>query len=417
MSKERVVIGYDLNREYAQISFLSLEQEEPETVSVVAGTQSYNIPAVLCKRTEINQWFYGREAIKTAEEGKGILVTDLLERARAKEKVIVGEEAFEAVAILALFLKRSLSLLNFHVDSRQVIGMMLTVDRLDVRTIEVLNQATTALGLKDTPIFFQSHLESFYHYVMHQPKELWNRQVGLFDFSGGYLKTYCLESNRQTKPKVVYIDTKEYPQLLKEDMVPGDMDQSFLDVVREMTTGRIVSLAYLIGDGFDSGWCKNSLKELCRGRRVFQGNNLYSKGACFGAREKFQKSEIEEQYVFLGEEKLKANVGMQVFQAGEEAYLALLDAGNNWFEVKKECQVILESGNSFQLLITPLTREKPKTVEIVLEGLARRKHGTTRLHLDFWPVGENRVGLKVRDLGFGEIVPATNQVWQQEFDL
>ena len=42
----------------------------------------YDIPVVLCKRTEVNQWYYGREAIRQAEEGAGTLVEGLFEKAR-----------------------------------------------------------------------------------------------------------------------------------------------------------------------------------------------------------------------------------------------------------------------------------------------------------------------------------------------
>ena len=422
MQKNSVVVGYDLNEEYAQISYLMLEGEEPETVSVVAGSQLYNIPAVLCKRTEVNQWFYGREALKKAQDGEGILVTDLLGKALREEEVTVGEETFDAVAMLALFMKRSLSLLHFSVEPKQIAAFTITVEQLDQKAIEVLSRAATALSLGHGQIFFQSHLESFYHYVMHQPKELWNHQVGLFDFSGTYLKTYCLECNRRTRPMVAYIDAREYPEFLretpeKESVRYARFDREFTAVVQELLKGRIVSMAYMIGEGFDGGWCLESLRELCRGRRVFQGNNLYSKGACFGAKERFVKSKTEEQYVFLGNEKLKANVGMQVVRQGENAYLALLDAGHNWFEVQKECEVILESGNSLELLITPLTGGNQKSVEIVLEGLPRREKGTTRLKLLFQPVGEYRVRIRVEDLGFGDLVPATHQVWQEEFDI
>ncbi|NLL78690.1 MAG: hypothetical protein GX234_02575 [Clostridiales bacterium] len=422
--KNRVVVGYDLNDEYAQISYLVLGEKEPETVSVVAGSQLYNIPAVLCKRSEVNQWFYGKEALKAAEAGEGILVTQLLSRALGGEEVEVGEEKFDAVAILALFLKRSLSLLHFSVAPEQIEAFVITVDELNRNAIEVLEQAASALSLKHGKVYLQSHMESFYHYVIHQPQELWNQQVGLFDFSGSYMKTYRLECNRRTTPMVAFIDTQDYPGFSRNTTAGADnsaryaeWDGQLAQAAEKMTQGRIVSTIYLIGEGFDGGWSKQSLKQLCLGRRVFQGNNLYSKGACYGAREKLEESEIEKQYVFLGNEKLKANVGMQVVKRGEDAYFALIDAGYNWFEVEKECEFILESGNSFEILVTPLTGGKPKSVEIVLEGLPRRERGTTRLHMNFRPVGEKRIQIRAEDLGFGDIVPATHQIWQEEFEI
>lgn len=423
--KPKVVVGYDLSDGYAQISYYAPESGEPETVAVVAGTQQYNIPAVLCKRREVNQWFYGREALKVAREGDGALVTGLLSKAVAGEKVLVGEEQFDAAALLTLFMKRSLSLLHFFVGQEQIAAFLITVDRLDRRAVEVLGQAAQALGLKKARICFQSHMESFYHYVIHQPPELWAQDAVLCDFSCGCMKTYRLEWNRRTTPMVAFIDARDYPQMplpeeAERESRYAQWDAAFLQIVREATAGRLVSSAYLIGDGFDGGWCRDSLKEICRGQRVFQGNNLYSKGACYGAAQKAQDGEEDlsrTPYVFLGSEKLKANVGMRVLRQGEETYLALLDAGYNWFEVQKDCEVILESGNSFELLITPLTGGSPKRVEMVLEGLPQRERGTTRLHVDVRPVAETRIRVRAEDLGFGEIVAATHQVWQEEIAL
>ena len=64
---ERVLVGFDLGNKYSQISYCVEGSEVPETLSLVAGSESYNIPTVLCKRQGVNQWFFGREAYKFAE--------------------------------------------------------------------------------------------------------------------------------------------------------------------------------------------------------------------------------------------------------------------------------------------------------------------------------------------------------------
>ena len=265
--KNKAVIGYDLNNEYALISYLFLEETEPETLATIAGTQSYNIPAVLCKRKEVSQWFYGREALKTAEEGNGILVEGLLDKALSQEEVTVGAETFSTAAMLALFIKRSLSMLTMMVPSEQIAAFMITVDNLDRQMIQMLTQAVSALALKPEQIYFQSHMESFYHYVVHQQAELWTHQVGLCDFSGGMMKTYRMECNRKTVPTVAFIEEKKYPHMVRETSgrAPADesrfawLDTQFTEVVRELIEGRILSTIFLIGVGFGGGWNKESL--------------------------------------------------------------------------------------------------------------------------------------------------------------
>ena len=158
--KGGIVVGYDMNDEYAQISYCFSDKEEIETLAVVAGTKQYSIPMVLCRKKETNQWLFGKEAVKCAKEGGGFPVEKLVSLARGTEPVDVGGESFDPVALLALFIKRSLSLMNLIAPVEWLDGMMLTVDCLDGRMVEVLARIAVNLNLKTDRIFFQSHVES-----------------------------------------------------------------------------------------------------------------------------------------------------------------------------------------------------------------------------------------------------------------
>ena len=86
----KMVIGYDLGRQFSQVSYYAVGDADPCTVSPVAGTEQYNIPTVLCKRVGVSQWYYGKEALKNQGE-EGILVDHLLEKALQGEEVLVEE--------------------------------------------------------------------------------------------------------------------------------------------------------------------------------------------------------------------------------------------------------------------------------------------------------------------------------------
>lgn len=424
--KNKIVIGYDLSDDYAQISVLSLdgEDEEPETISLVAGAEQYQIPVALCKRHEVNQWFYGREALRQAQENNGVLITQLCGRAKAREQVVIGEESFDAVALLALFIKRSLSLVPAAATDL-LSGFMITSPSLDHELIEMLSQVMALLQLKTDRLSVQSHVESFYEYMIHQPKELWKNQVVIFDFAGEHMCSYRMECNKRTSPVVAFIEAKEHAKPYKQpflneadrEKVFAEWDEQLCQVAEQVMENKLITTVYLIGDGFYGEWCRKSLKLVCRGRRVFQGNNLYSKGACYGMREKIEPTQVGKEYVFLGNEKLKANVGMRALRRGEPSYYALLDAGMTWYEAAKDCEIILESGNSFSILVTPVTRGPVKELEVILDGLTERSRGTTRLALSVKMVSAIRCRIEIEDLGFGEIAPATHKKWQEEFEL
>lgn len=424
--KDKIIIGYDLGNQFSQISYCTYEDDAPETLSVVAGGENYNIPTVLCKRKGVNQWFYGRDAIKHADMEDGTLVTDLVSLARAGEKVTVEEEEFDAVALLTLFMKRSLALLSMISGTDRIGAMMITCADLDGRMVEILNTVTAGLSLKTKNICFQGHVESFYYYTIHQPAELWNRQVLVCDYNQDAVQVYRMECNRHTTPVVAFVDEEAYPFLhcdelpeeesLKESLF-AQMDDRFLTILKEVCEGRSISSAYLIGEGFKEAWMNESLRYLCRGKRVFQGNNLYSKGACYGMREKLSASEIGKSYVFLGNEKLKANIGMKVVRQGENSYCALLDAGVNWFEAQCSLDFLLEEGNSFTLIITPLNGRDIKYAEVTLEGLPVRNEAASRLHMEIRMTAENCIRLEIEDLGFGELFAPGLQKWTESFEV
>ena len=410
----------------SQISYCYACSDEPQTLSVVAGTEQFSIPTVLCKRRDVGQWFYGKEAIKYAELGEGTLVPNLLSLAKKGSMVEVDGTEFDPVALLTLFVKRSLALLSMVSGPENITGIMFTCDDLDHRMIEVLTQMAAGLGLKNKKVYFQSHRESFYYYMLYQPQELWNHQVLLCDYREDYLRIYCLECNKRTTPMVVYIEAEEYKNFVFEEFPIEEYarkqemesrDRRFLEILSACCEGKIISSVYLIGDGFKEEWMEDSLRYLCKGRRVFRGNNLYSKGACLGMKEKLTASELGKKYVFLGDDKLKANIGMKVLRKGIDSYFALLDAGQNWFDARKECEFILESEPVFELRVTPLNGKDASVVEVSLDELPNRPEKTTRIAMEIFLKDEHTVALRMEDKGFGELFPATGKVWQEEFQV
>lgn len=409
---DKYVIGYDISTEYAQISFWSTDDEAPTTVSLASGSEDYNIPACLFKRSEVNQWYFGKEAINISEVEQGQLVKNLWEMALIGEEVKVVDAEFDPVALLALFIKRSLSLIK-NIKMEKIAGIMFTVPGLTKRAVEVLEQVVEVLDLSDVRVSFMGREESIYYYVIHQQRELWNHDVWVYDFSEKYIKGYRFYINRQATPCVAFVDNYE-TDIMKDT---PNKDERFLEIVKEHMEMGITSLAFMIGPGFDEPWCKDSLREICRNKRAFKGNNLYSKGACYAMRTKMVDVYMDRSLIFLGKDKLKFNVGMQVKKAGEESYYAVLDGGENWYDSKKEFDVILDTGNSFDIRITPLDGKNARNVEVVLEGLTNREPKTSRIHMKFFMESENSLRLCATDMGFGNFSPTTYQLFSKQIKL
>lgn len=406
---EKVIVGYDLGNQYAQIScYVTGSEEEIRTLSSVAGSSVYTIPLALSKRQGVNQWFYGSEAIRYAGEEEGILVENLLKLARDGEPVQIDGALIDPVALLTLFLKRSLGLLSQVTNTERIGALMITCEELDHRMLEVLTAATEGLHLKTDQICFQSHVESFYYYNLYQPEELWQHKTILCEYGDASIRTYCMECNRHTTPVVAYMEEREFPFPVPES------DEKMQEIAKKLCENQMISSVYLIGEAFSRDWMKESLRYLCKGRRVFQGNNLFSKGACYGMMERLTPGENGKNHVFLGKDKLKSNIGMKVLRQGEESYQALLDAGINWYEAKNTMEFYLLEGRAVEILITSLTGKGNRIARIVPEEL---QEGIIRLRISVEMRDDTHLKVELEDLGFGTFRAATHHIWKEEIEL
>ncbi len=418
----KLMVGYDIGNDFVQLSYC-VGDGEVETLSSVAGEESYNVPMVLCKRQGANQWFYGKEALRMAEDGEGILVENLLKLALDGEPVQIDGTTFEPIALLTLFVKRSLGMLSQVAGLEKLAGMMFTCEKPDARMIEVLQQVVKGMHLKTDKVFYQSHAESFYHYVIKQSKELWQSRVLLLEYRGTRVQAYCMDCNRRTTPVVCSVDAWEHSMLPYEPMPEDEelkrekmerLDREFAELASLVCKNTAVSSVYLIGEHYSDEWMKESLRTLCMGRRVFQGNNLYSKGACMAMQERLRPSEVGKAHVFLGQDKLKVNIGMYMFHQGEETYVALMDAGINWYEAVHEFEFYQRGDNELELQLTSLMGGESRMEKITLEDMLP---GMSRMKAKLYLTGEKNLVLEVEDLGFGSFRPATHQVWRKEIAL
>ncbi|MBR5970585.1 MAG: hypothetical protein IK016_09620 [Lachnospiraceae bacterium] len=422
------VLGYDLGMSFSQISFMELGASNPRTLSVLTGQEIYDIPTLLARREDINQWYFGREALKQIEDMGAIRVDRLIELAMTGTPVTVGDQEYDPVSLLALFVKRSLSLLSMELDASAIRAMMFTTAQMDARMVEVLRGIVKALQLPMKHVFFQSYAESFYHYMLRQDRELWQHQVLACDYHYELLRTYVLQFNAHTTPVVASVEEQTFRDMefnmdgLPEDKINREkalsmLDTSFYDTVENLTRGKVFSTVYLLGNGFKDKWMKRSLEYLCRTRKVFQGSNLFNKGAAFAANARLQKDGEKTSFVLLDAEKLRFNLGITAHVRGKEQYCGILEGGSNWYEASAAVDVILEQGDSFFIQATPLSGGIAKSLAFSLQGLPEREERTTRLSIAMEMLSVNRLKVTVTDLGFGEYALSSGTVLTEEYDL
>ena len=124
-------------------------------------------------------------------------------------------------------------------------------------------------------------------------------------------------------------------------------------------------------------------------------------------------STLSTSYVYLSDDKLRANIGMTCDRGQEEIYFPILNAGTNWYDAKREFDVMLTKNNTFTLNIAPVDGSKTRLAKISLEGLKVRGNKTNRVGLRFFMEDSQAVQIEITDKGFGEFFPSTGRMWRE----
>ncbi|MBO4374075.1 MAG: hypothetical protein J5829_03115 [Lachnospiraceae bacterium] len=396
----RTVAGLDLCDDVTQISLLSPDDSggfEVVTRPVLMGAQKYCIPTVAMKVNDKDEWMFGEDA-KRAPEGFGTVYEDLIELA-------VGDES--KIPVLSGFIRHALKGVTFRSEWPAKPMLFITLRRLDSKVLKTVRRAVELLELNDVDIRFLSHAESYFYYSASQAEELRFNKVCLIDYDGKSVRTGMLSTNRNMKPNVTFIDERQFE-------LPEKNDIDLLRICREVMDSEVISSVYLAGTGFDGDWAKETVKYLCDdGRRVFQGMNLYTKGACYAAMDVSGIKKLESGEIFLDRDKLKVNIGMDLCTDGQIRYRSLIDAGINWFEASSDIEVMLGREREIRITLTPISGDGDRCVVIRTNGIPERPERASRVSLRFEMLSVSELKVTVTDLGFGEIFPATgNEITQ-----
>lgn len=409
-----IVIGFQLGQKTSQICYYDRKQQEPVSLETKVGSSWFEFPTTLCKRVNDDSWHFGLEAEYFGHQYEGVYIDQLYEINQTGEPVMVGEKMYEPWQLLAIFLQESLKMLGIPNMEKAISGLMVTAESLDAVFANNLKKALETLGLKKGCCRMQNYGESFYYYAFYQKPELYLKQVALMEFDGNRFAFQTLKIQKSTKPMLVTLsDKQEY--LLAED--PEQRDVDFYQIICKEMEPDSYSAAYLIGDGFDRSWAVTSLPRLVKGaRRVFTGNNLFVKGACYAAKEKTEERRLKE-YLYVGEDLIRTNVGMEMIVHGLNAYYPLIKAGENWYESEHSCDFILDEKTELNVLSSSMEGGEKKVFAMELPGLPERPNRTTRLHLEIWAESAKQCCIRVTDMGFGEMFPSTGMSWTDILEI
>ncbi|MSS63509.1 DUF5716 family protein [Velocimicrobium porci] len=420
MKQDRsLYVGFDLGRTYSQISCYDVKSDKIVTICQNKEMVDGLIPTLLGVTKEQREWVFGTEA-KQLNEDDGILIDQILERIIRKEKFHVFGVLFTGEDILEKYFRKTLLLLKRYYPSESIKKIVVTIKEKKTVLVEAIFHALEQLGIEKDRVAVEGYEESYISYALGQERELWINDIGLFELDEEGLSYRQLILNRRTNPMIVEVWKKEFYDTLNLPMIKEQEKTKttekneflFLNTAKNVLYKQGVSTIYVTGIGFLGEWADKALKELCVGRRVFKGPNLYTKGACLQAMKLGGIKQYEE-YAFIGKGAIKANVMLPVYHDAKEEMLILAKVGTLWNEVNNEADIILDNEDEIQIIVNDPMKKETKTHILEMDGLPVRANKMTRIKIKISFLDEKTAVITLKDDGFGIFSETSNRVWEK----
>lgn len=415
---EAFYIGMDLCSDSTQISFYNDIKREPETVNQLNNKETYMMPNLLFYSKSTGDWYVGSEASEARFKEDGIILDELYKNARS-------EETIEVAGTIYTFRQLFLKMLKMHIDSflyryegATVKKLVITIPEYNKDLFKVLGTFHKELDISDESVEITSHLDSGLYYIFNQSSELWVNSVALFDYSADGLNYYRIDITRGKTPEIISVVHEDYTAQFNMALFGGDnilMDVTFAKIADYEMKKTYISSVFLTGLGFSEKWMNKSRNILCQGRRVFAGQNIYTKGACYKA----VGGEYEEFYKRFFVET-KENVVYDVgISSGEEEdkFIPIVLGGRQWYNIHGRINIILDDTDKLTIIYRNRQSGEEVREVVKLHGIPKRPNKTSKFSVEVEFDNPHRGAVIIKDVGFGKLFPTTNKIYRKEFEV
>ena len=423
MTEDRkLLVGVDLSNDFTQLSCYRRDTDKVISAGRPVGRErEYECPTVLSWQPVKKEWLFGTEALMAAEREEVYLFRDMLKQISEKNKVTAGDMELEPVDALVRFFVKLLSCLKEYFPSETIRKLVISVSDKTDNLVNALKGALNRIGIGEERYVIQLHQQSYMYYALSQKKkELWLNDVALFEFGRDGLFYSQIHIDRRNIPYIVGVKKIDLSQNLNWDMMEHDssfkMEYAFVNLANTQMHKQMISTIYVTGEGFQGEWANTALSQLCTGRRVFRGGNLFTKGACIAARE-FAGEGVMSDFLFLDQEMIHTGISLRVYKDAKMQELPLVRAGVPWKDVDVSVDFITDDEEELQLTIQNVLRRETTVHLLSLEGFDERPNKMTRFTLRLRFADASHCIVTLKDNGFGEYCPSSNRIWERYLSL
>ncbi|MCD8325211.1 MAG: DUF5716 family protein [Lachnospiraceae bacterium] len=425
-----LLLGIDLGVSYAQISLCPGEGPAPVSVKSRPEGEVYSFPALLALYR--NRYYAGYDAETIAQLPEAVSFENVFALAMEQDMVMAGGRNYNTWELLHHFLRLSLQLAQGYGRPDRAGAVMFTTylpqdPAKQERAYKILARATGQLFSKKTRMYLQTRQESLFHFFLNDQEKLWKSNVLIFDYQKeGMTGWYCtVEGN--TAPWSVHFTPlvpEKMPRLpsLEERAQRGqELDGAFYGFLRQFQD-KPYHLTWLLGDGFKGDWAVQSLDLLLDNGRVFQGNNVYSQGACLTLMQ-MEDEEAGSDYLLLNDTDIRYHIGLNCRRQGlltenlAEEYIPVFQAGTHVGRCHDRIYVLPDQGEDLIVLAQSARDGQMKRLRVPSGELADKPLGENRLMVEFDFLNLSTLRIQVTDAGLGNLVPGSGRTVTETFTL
>ena len=409
-------IGMDLCSDFTQLSYYNDIKREPESVSQLNNKETYLMPNILFYSTDTEHWYVGGEASEARFSENGTVVDGIFENLSSDEVLTIAGKEYNYKELFKMMVKLHIDSFLYRYEAAEVKKLVISVDDYNPLIFQLLEGLHAELGIDKESVEITSHLDSGLYYIFNQPSELWNNSVALYDYSADGLNYYRIDISKNKDPKTINVIHEDYTSQMSLSKFGNDtyqMDLDFSKIAEYEGKKTYISAVFLTGVGFSNKWMKKSTNVLCQGRRVFVGQNIYTKGACYRAVGGEYKAFYDDFFVETKENVL-SDIGITLDDEAD-TFVPIITGGKQWYNTHGKLNVILDDTDSITIIYRNHKTGEEKRETVRIHGLPKRPNKTTKVSLEVEFDSPHEGAVIVRDLGFGKLYPTTNKIYRKEF--
>lgn len=407
-----IYLGIDIGSSFCQAAWYDEESQMPKPVYF--KEKDCKMPLTLAKMKGENKWTIGDEAKEWHKKGQAVLVEKLSLTLKGKNKLTIDGKKYNNEDLVKIYMVKFMGMILKKLGKDGIIRLTFCMENPKPTGIDQLIRISEGIGISRECVQVINYKEAFLFFVLAQNQENRRNKCAMFELSNKGLEYYEFSVIRGRKPQPVTVsysrlEKKFDVNLLKKASVQKATDQLLLEYAQKLFDKKLISSVYLYGKAFeDSSWCKEFAKFICRGKHVFVGDAIYAQGAA-------SNSQMGNQlpYLCLCDGRVLSTVSMKAMYQEKECQVVLIKAGTNWYDAKTTIELLLEDQEDIVIKVETYGRRLDRTYRIPCPQVENRPKKTTRIELTTVFLEDNYMMIRIRDLGFGELFPATMEETKQ----